>query len=627
MRELSRGTDVAGTQSYPWDELRNGEVRVCVFELPPFPLGQPGGRDDDGTQTENVKEGGAAVSDDVDAHLALVLDMPCAQDPRVLRLVLMILQQPVGGRVRLPKIARSGGAQPGGAGVNIHLTAAHAILQRLAAIYPGALGRVATQIGVYAVAVLPLLWELCSKLERAIQHRERGVGMGGGAAAAAAAILTGWPAAPEETALRPPLPNQQRVLTAMQARVREGKAASFVYMTVGTGKTYLTALHMRFLQAEGLLPDYVIVTTPATVVDTVAAEYAMAGFTVHHFAASQSVLGRAGRQYVIAPRPFAITIVEHDQLRLLVDPLAEIAARSLLVVDEVHLMFNTNTLRTSAAQTLAGAAARLILMTGTPIVNGNPATMSPWLSRVVSFEITPKNFWVAAGAMYKSIEQTDNAVEQRVVELSETILPAAYRARVSAHFGGINQHATQADFAEAIRLCREVCDTEIVQRVVDYLRLPPVGDAIPRGAVVVAQTAAHQEILSRLLVAAVRGLAAPGGGEAVHTLTRGGLNLTPERVRAGLVPPYRVVVMTTRQAHGINLTYLNAMFMSVYPSNQATREQLLGRINRSGQPVGKGAAMGALLYVTVTVGVLNYILANHEKAKTLSAALQLMALQ
>ena len=61
------------------------------------------------------------------------------------------------------------------------------------------------------------------------------------------------------------------------------------------------------------------------------------------------------------------------------------------------------------------------------------------------------------------------------------------------------------------------------------------------------------------------------------------------------------------------------MITSVYPSNNATREQLEGRINRLGQKVDP------LLYITVHVGILTLILEHHKSAKSLSAALQSLA--
>jgi len=61
------------------------------------------------------------------------------------------------------------------------------------------------------------------------------------------------------------------------------------------------------------------------------------------------------------------------------------------------------------------------------------------------------------------------------------------------------------------------------------------------------------------------------------------------------------------------------MITSVYPSNNATREQLRGRINRVGQKTEP------LLYYTTHIGILTNIMENHNSAKSLSAALQEVA--
>ncbi len=57
------------------------------------------------------------------------------------------------------------------------------------------------------------------------------------------------------------------------------------------------------------------------------------------------------------------------------------------------------------------------------------------------------------------------------------------------------------------------------------------------------------------------------------------------------------------------------MITGVYPSNQATRTQLEGRINR----IGSGHKL--LKYVTVHAGILTYILEHHNQAKSLQIAL------
>lgn len=61
-----------------------------------------------------------------------------------------------------------------------------------------------------------------------------------------------------------------------------------------------------------------------------------------------------------------------------------------------------------------------------------------------------------------------------------------------------------------------------------------------------------------------------------------------------------------RKAEGYTLTRLSAMVTSVYPSNQATRTQIAGRINRLSQRSKE------ILYRTIHVGVLTAILENHN---------------
>ena len=67
------------------------------------------------------------------------------------------------------------------------------------------------------------------------------------------------------------------------------------------------------------------------------------------------------------------------------------------------------------------------------------------------------------------------------------------------------------------------------------------------------------------------------------------------------------------------MTRLNAMVTSVYPSNNATREQLEGRINRIGQ------SSDTVYYRIVHAGILTHILEKHNGARNLSAVLSALA--
>ena len=61
------------------------------------------------------------------------------------------------------------------------------------------------------------------------------------------------------------------------------------------------------------------------------------------------------------------------------------------------------------------------------------------------------------------------------------------------------------------------------------------------------------------------------------------------------------------------------MITSVYPSNNATREQLEGRINRLSQN------NKCIEYLTVHTGILTYIYQKHKDAKNISLILNELA--
>ena len=80
-------------------------------------------------------------------------------------------------------------------------------------------------------------------------------------------------------------------------------------------------------------------------------------------------------------------------------------------------------------------------------------------------------------------------------------------------------------------------------------------------------------------------------------------------------------MVNKHQAEGYTLTTLNARFASVYPSNNATRTQLDGRIDRLGQQAPR------LTHYTVHAGILTNILQRHQEARTLAELLSALAVE
>jgi len=85
------------------------------------------------------------------------------------------------------------------------------------------------------------------------------------------------------------------------------------------------------------------------------------------------------------------------------------------------------------------------------------------------------------------------------------------------------------------------------------------------------------------------------------------------------VKDYKVVITTIRKSEGYTLTRLKAMVTGVYPSNNAAREQIEGRINRIGQKAKE------IEIRIVHTGILTYIFQKHKDARNLSAILQTLA--
>ena len=82
---------------------------------------------------------------------------------------------------------------------------------------------------------------------------------------------------------------------------------------------------------------------------------------------------------------------------------------------------------------------------------------------------------------------------------------------------------------------------------------------------------------------------------------------------------YKIVITTMYHTAGYTLTRLKSMVTSVYPSNNASREQIEGRVARIGQ-TSKNIPI-----VTVHTGILTHIMLRHKDAMNLSAVLKKLA--
>lgn len=392
------------------------------------------------------------------------------------------------------------------------------------------------------------------------------------------------------------------------------RPGNFLWMTVGLGKTYCVLSHLRYLQSQHCLPPYIIYTLPASAMKSVVEEITAFDLPVQVlYPLKTSVSARHPLRALIrqgtdiAPKPYVVNVIEHDHLRLCEETLLQHAPAAVVVVDEVHKALNA-TKRTSVALELSRLSRDFIALTGTPVVDEKTHKLMWWFEQLVDFEVNEANFWTAANGTVAKRATTKIPINaQEVLAEWTPEEERLYLALAPPRLGGKNATLSGRVFTELMALSYEAATREMVEQVRQLL---PLG-----GVFVVVQHAQHMQTLRQLLVKR-RVVAA---ADVVCLDKTQSILLTDEAVEARTVPDYKVVLTTIRKCEGYTLTRLKGMVTSVYPSNNATREQLEGRINRIGQKATQ------LNIRTVHCGILTYILQHHKDARSLSQVLQTLA--
>ena len=515
------------------------------------------------------------------------------------------------------RISREGGGTKDA--VMIEDVGAFQTILMLTLLYPEALQKRSQRTIIFDIKFAPMLWHIRSSIESFLFEIEREPIEG-----------EEWSRI-EDKRKRTLFWYQNEGLETMYEDHEAGFGAHFLYMTVGAGKTLTVLTYLQYLQERGELPPYVLYSLPNSAFKSVINEIEAFDLDIRILVPLQKLpkdYSESMREYAhlgCEMKPYAINMIEHDHLRECGDILTDYMSDSVFIFDEAHKALN-DSIRTSVALNLASLAQDTIAMTGTPIIDTETYKLIRWLEKIVDFEVNQSNYWVSVGAMIKYIARTDiPVIRDNVVAPFTPKEEEEYQSLVPPHLGGKNKNPKwkvyfetdggiekiEGDMKRAEALCYKASTREMVKQVERFL-----GEG--RGVFVVAHNIAHQEELKRKILKKTSGL----NSEDIFLIGKGrSLLLTSEAVKEGKVRDYRVVITTIRQSEGYTLTTLSAMVSSVYPSNQATREQLEGRINRPGQYADD------LQYLTVHVGILTYRLEHHIDAGNLSAVLKSMSNQ
>jgi len=441
-------------------------------------------------------------------------------------------------------------------------------------------------------------------------------------------------------------PEQLMAVQEMKTSEQAG-LASFLWMLVGQGKT-LTVL--RFLE-ETRISRFIVWSLPKTAVSSVAAQIREVGWQPMQLYPSKGLKKKHSTANVPATidvtlRPEYVYLIEHDHLRKVTDALAGQMGQTAFIFDEVHKAMQSGTKRTASALRLARIAKQLVALTGTPIVDKSGYGLMQWLRLCVPFPVSASNFWVAANSMVSPLNTGDVIVEDLVVQAPETDEDKAFFKQnfpARAPWHGQLAVPTAQQWSRMKTRTTEIVTNEIVRLAAELVARHP-NDGLshhssdcareksqPESAwqlnyqrpLVVASSSGHVvQIVQKLLQRGISaedilcvGGARPGPlAEAVHHQKT--IHLTEQAVLTGEERPYKLVVAALRYCEGYSLTWMTCMIIGSYPSNQASRTQMRGRINRL------DARRLRKRYITVLAGTTTITFRHQRAAKMMEDALR-----
>jgi hypothetical protein len=387
---------------------------------------------------------------------------------------------------------------------------------------------------------------------------------------------------------RQPKLYQTEAIDTVMDRIKHGKRGNIMWLPVGSGKTFISTNIINNLMKRQMLSKYVVYTLPPSAINSVIEEFRKAGLPYIELDATMEGK-RAGRHLL---QPFYVNFIKHDHLKHdgMKEQLTSLALDIFLIIDEFHLMMDTGTLRTSIGLELAKTCNNFVAMTGTLVKDKDPEGLIQWLSQVVEFEVTNKNYLVGISTLIS--RKINYNIEERRHFIEIPMDVPEYLECVDEKLGG---RAERVNFRKAIDICYDVTKIAILNETLRALNFERIVFVVALNSV--TQNWLKDNIESK-------------GYKCFCISGNNSIILTPD-----METDIRVVITTMRHCTGYTLTICKTMIQGVYFSNQANRTQIVGRIVRMGQ------LSPFVDIVTLHTGLLSYTLKNYEEARSLEKAL------
>lgn len=396
--------------------------------------------------------------------------------------------------------------------------------------------------------------------------------------------------------------HQLRALRALAYRVVDSNhRAHFLWMDMGAGKTATALVFAALLEQLRLQPSAslrCLFVTTKTALKQVYSEAAVMGLrcgAIENRGDAAAFMRNGGDTNC------NVVFITHDVVKNsdAMQAVLPFVARSLVVIDEVHTCTGEGTQRNTAVQLLANLGAQVLFMTATPLRSTREkGALRALMQHVANFPcVTENDFVVACGAMVHPMVY-DRIPTQDVLEDATTGDNNAVLMRhVPRHLGGLSEMARMdaAGLKNALEDAYSVTDAAIARLV----RQEVTAGSRP---LVVCRDYAHCQRFAALLCTrhgfSAKQLWMPDPLKNITSIAAG--NSANDRIVVGII--------SIRRCTGYSATHFNVRLRGVFPSNEADRTQIDGRIARTGQPVAP------IRLITVHCGITSLVVNKHLDA-------------
>ncbi len=360
----------------------------------------------------------------------------------------------------------------------------------------------------------------------------------------------------------------------------------FISAGTGTGKTMASMMILDELIKSDRCPKYCLWLCPASAVEQVKNQFKLSGFkyeqTYYH-----CIVNGSTKQPI---KPYQVTIITHDEVKNqqnrhynVEEILTKYVRDSFVVLDEIHLSFNSSK-RGSAMYNYALQSKFFLGISGTFFSVGDMNMYLKWLQLAVPFEIDKHNYFIALGSIVSvSIGNDVKIKRQKIVVEMTSPEKSKYYSVVPSLMGGTSK---AIDIQLAKQYSLDAIERKMMEMVTEF---KSKGEPV----FLVLETINRARTFVNNL---------PGN---FRTFIIHGNKTISYNLEDSIDQEYDLIIATSRKAEGYGLTRISKMITTTYFSNQATRKQLEGRLDRFGQ------TKEVTIY-TVVSGLMRYIYDRYE---------------